>query len=66
MAPGIPDLMHLMHLKHAQNSKPATAAGLTAQPALSEIEATHVQGTPVKRPTHIPSSLHIPKFQLMA
>lgn len=46
MAPGIPDLMHLMH---AQNSKPATAAGLTAQPALSEIEATDVQGTPVQR-----------------
>ena len=46
MAPGIPDLVHLMH---AQNSKPATAAGLTAQPALSEIEATDVQGTPVQR-----------------
>lgn len=49
MAPGIPDLLHLLHLMHAPNSKPATAAGLTAQPALSETEATDVQGTPVQR-----------------
>lgn len=57
MAPGIPDLMHLMH---APISKPATAAGLTAQPALSEIEATEVQGTPVQRQ---PIYHHLSRFQ---
>ena len=57
MAPGIPDLTHLMH---ARNSKAATAAGLTAQPALSEIEATDVQGTPVQR-QHIYH--HLSQFQ---
>ena len=62
MAPGIPDLMQLMH---APISKPATAAGLTAQPALSEIEAKDIQGTLVQRPTHIPLSLPIPSFQLV-